>query len=135
MEMRVYAREQASTLVDRLAFQIHHAAKASDADSVHDLRVAIRRFSQGLRVFAQFLPKGEPKKIRRRVKSLMDVAAEVRNRDIALELLEQSGLPSDPELVKTLAAERRQVFAELVAVIKNWNRRNYSQKWRARLGL
>ena len=53
--MQRYAREQASTLLRRLAFRMNRAAKVRDADSIHDLRVAIRRFEQCLQIFHQFL--------------------------------------------------------------------------------
>ena len=42
------------------------AAREGDADSIHDVRVAMRRLSRCLRVFAPFYPQGSVEKIRRR---------------------------------------------------------------------
>ena len=93
MTMREYARERAALLLRRLAFQMHRAARLRDPESIHDLRVSIRRFQQCLAVFHQFFPRGQAKKIRKRLHQIMQVAGEIRNRDIALELFEKSGLP------------------------------------------
>lgn len=54
--MRKYATEHTSTLLRRLAYHMNRVGRSADSDSVHDLRVAIRRFTQSLRVFAPFFP-------------------------------------------------------------------------------
>ena len=43
-----YAVEQMNRLLTALAFQVHRAAKKPGPDEIHDLRVSVRRFSQGL---------------------------------------------------------------------------------------
>ena len=42
--MRLYARAQVFTLLRSLEVRMHEAAKLRDVDSIHDLRVAIRRW-------------------------------------------------------------------------------------------
>ena len=135
VSMDKYALEQASRRLDRFAFELRRAAKSGDADSIHDLRVSIRRFSQCLRVFGQFFPAREARKIRRRMGRLLDLAAEVRNRDIAVELLEQAGVRPDSRLPVRLSGERKQAEQELVRTLKRWGRRELSVKWRGRLRL
>ena len=135
MEMRAHAAEQAAALLGRLAFRLNRAAKLPDADSVHDLRVAIRRFSLCLQVFRQFFPAAERRKIRRQLRRVMDLAAEVRNRDIAMEMARQAGLQPDTPLLATLEDERKQAQKELVARLLHLENRDFSRKWRRRLGL
>ncbi len=54
--MHDYAIEQMNRLLTTLAFQVHRAAKKPGPDEIHDLRVSIRRFSQGLRTVLRLLP-------------------------------------------------------------------------------
>ena len=132
--MQRYAREQTSTLLRRLSFRMNRAAKLRDADSIHDLRVAIRRFEQCLQIFHQFLPGGH-KKIRRRLRKIMELSGEIRNRDIALALLKQAGLPARSALSTRLLRERREMQRKLLASFDRWGDRDLSRKWGSRLGL
>ena len=130
-----YANEQISARLGKLAFQSRASAQSLKASSIHDLRVAIRRFNQSLEVFASLLPKKEAKKIRKRLQILMDAAGEIRDRDIALEFLAKAGVkPADP-LRARLASERKLAERNLAEKIKLWNRSNFSAKWRSALQL
>ena len=133
--MREYARLQTAILLRRFAFQVNRAARSGDAEAIHDLRVAIRRLSRCLRVFAQFYPDSFWKRIRRQLGSLMDAAGTVRDRDIALELLAAAGLTRRAAIVMRLDAERRQAVADLMLEIRRWKSRDLSRKWRGRLEL
>ena len=82
--IRDYAAEQTSMLLRRLAFQASRTARMADVEAVHDLRVSIRRLAQCLRLFSQFFPRERTKKIQQKLETVMDLASEVRNRDIAL---------------------------------------------------
>ena len=132
--MRRYARGQASSLLRRLSFRMNRAAKLRDADSIHDLRVAIRRFEQCLQIFHQFLPGGH-KKIRRRLRKIMELSGEIRNRDVALDLLKQAGLPARSAVTIRLLRERRDVQSKLVTSFARWGDRDLTRKWSSRLGL
>ena len=77
--MRDYARQQTALLIRRFAAALHRAAREADADSIHDVRVAMRRLSRCLRVFAPFYPDGSWKKIRRRISTLLAAAGAVRD--------------------------------------------------------
>ena len=118
-----------------MAYQAGHAATSRNPDSVHDLRVSIRRLSQSLRIFRELFPPGAAKKIRKSLKGLMQAASEVRNRDIALELLEQANMTADTALVQSITQERRDAEKVLLSALRRWNRRHSFQKWRLRLGL
>ena len=133
--MREFALLQTAVLLRRLAFEVNRAAKNGDHAAVHDLRVAIRRFSRSLRVFAQFYPAGSWKRIRRRLRDLMEAAGSVRDRDIALELLAAARIPRSAPVVTRLQSERRRAALDLVLEIRRWKSRNFSQKWRSLLEL
>lgn len=133
--MRDHAARQASALLRRLAFQANRTARLSDAGSVHDLRVSIRRLAQCLRVFGQFFPRERGKKSQHRLNTVMDLASAVRDRDIAVELLAAARIPSDSALVQELSEERAAAERSLVATLERWSRRGFQKKWRSRLEL
>jgi len=118
--IRSFARAQASQLVKKLAKRVRFAAKRPDEEPIHDLRVAIRRLSQCLREFRQFFPRH--KAVRRRLSRLMDVAAQIRNRDIAIQLIGER----EQEIVAALRREREQARRKMVRALDRWRRRDYS---------
>jgi len=122
-------------LLRRMTFEMSRAAKLRDPDSIHDLRVAIRRFQQCLRAFSQFFPRGESRRIRHRLRKIMKQAAEVRNRDVALEVLKEAGAPSDGKLTVRLAHQRQKAKCDLSGALRKWRGRDASRKLRFGLGL
>lgn len=125
-----YATEQLNLLLTRLASRVHHAAKSPGPDEIHDVRVSIRRFSQGLIIFAGLLPKAEVKKVRKRLKEMMRLTSEIRNRDIALEFLLRSGRAA---LKSRLQKERAEYQHQFAGIVRRWNARDFSARWRNRL--
>jgi CHAD domain-containing protein len=127
-----FAIEQMNRLLTTLAFQVHRAAKKPGPDEIHDLRVSVRRFSQGLQLFADFFPKWEVKKIRKMLKRLMRVTSEIRDRDITLEFLAEAGQATHrPRLEKERNTYQRQ-FSQM---LRRWSARDFSAKWRNGLSL
>jgi len=135
LTIRAYALQQTRTLLRRLAFQVSRAARPGDPDAVHDLRVAIRRFTRALRVFQQFLPHGKARKVRHELQDIMDLAAAVRDRDIASELLQEARVPAGSPLVATLRRERKEAETRLRVAVRRLARVGFSQKWRLGLRL
>lgn len=133
--VREYALEQVASLLGRLVFQVHRAARSNDPDAVHDLRVSIRRFNQSTRAFGQFFPPRDVKKIRRRLRKIMESAAEVRDRDVALGLCAQASLPATAPLCQGIAGQRGEIEHGLRDLLKRFEARNYSSRWRVRLQL
>lgn len=133
--MRDYARRQTGLLLERLGGAVEQAARAGDADSIHDIRVAMRRLSRCLRVFAVFYPDRSWKKIRRRIAALLSAAGAVRDCDIAIELAVRAGVSRRSVMVTGIARRRRESGRELLAEIRRWKRRDYARLWRTRLGL
>jgi CHAD domain-containing protein len=133
--MRDYATGQVADLLRRMAFQANRACVLRHADSVHDLRVSMRRLTQCLRAFGQFLPQGRVRKFRQNLKGTLDLASQVRNRDIALVLLRRVALPSESSLFETLTAERTEAEQAMAAELNLWEKKGVQKKWRSRLGL
>ena len=133
--MREYVRLRTGILLRRLASHVNRTARSGDADAIHDLRVAIRRLSRCLRVFAQFYPGRSWKQMRRRLADLMDACGSVRDRDIAIELLEKAGVPAASALVRQLDAERRAADEELRRELRRWKDRGFRRQCWARLEL
>jgi CHAD domain-containing protein len=133
--MREYARQQTARLVRRLALALNRAARDVDAQSIHDVRVAMRRLSRCLRTFAPFYPDGSWKKIRRRISALMAAAGAVRDCDIAIELAGQAGVSRGTDVVRQLEEQRRKTGHGLLLEIRRWKSRDLVRKWQSRLGL
>jgi CHAD domain-containing protein len=133
--MRDYVRKQTAVLLRRLAFQINRAARNGDPDAVHDLRVAIRRLSRCLQVFAQFYPGHSWKRMRRRLSDLMDACGKVRDLDIAIDLLDKAGIPRDSSVIGKLEEERLKAERELVEELRRWKGSAVSRQWSMQLGL
>jgi CHAD domain-containing protein len=133
--MKQFAHSQVSTLLRRLAAQVKRTADTADADSVHDLRVAIRRLSRALRSFAQFFPGKQWRRIRAKLSNLMAAAAAVRDSDVALELIEEAGAAQRARVALTLQARRREAEAGLREELQSWQGRGFAREWREALEL
>jgi CHAD domain-containing protein len=131
--MRDYARRQTAQLLHRVASAVERAARDADADAIHDVRVAMRRLSGCLRVFAPLYPKGPWKKVRRRISLLMTAAGVVRDCDIAIELAHKAGVGRSRALMPLLAAYRRKAARDLQAELLRWKDREYPRRWKRRL--
>ena len=127
-----YAIEQVNHLLTRLAFQVHRVGKQPGPEEIHDLRVSIRRFSQGLSVFDHFFPPWEVKKVTKRLKRMMRLTSQIRDRDIALEFL--AGVKHNAHRQR-LETERATCQRELSEMVRRWTARDFSAKWRMGLSL
>lgn len=133
--MRKFAHLQVESLLRRLAARVKQTAESADADSVHDLRVAIRRLSRALRSFGQFFPGKQWKRIRNELSHLMDAAAALRDNDVALELLEKAGVGERSRPAVALQSRRREAEARLREELQLWQARNFAHQWREALEL
>jgi len=127
-----YAAEQMNHLLTSLVFQMHRAAKLPGPDEIHDVRVAIRRFSQGLELFADFYPHRTVKKIERRLKRMIKLTNHIRDRDIGLEYLARL---RKNLLRRRLVRERLEYQREFARAVARWTSRDFSAKWREGLSL
>jgi len=127
-----YAVEQTNRLLTTLAYQVHRAAKKPGAEEIHDLRVSVRRFSQGLELFEEFFPKWEVKKIRRMLKRVMSVTSDIRDRDITLDFLKEAGHAGHQSRVQKERLTYQRQFSEM---LRRWSAQDFSAKWRNGLSL
>jgi CHAD domain-containing protein len=132
--IRDFAVSQMNRLLSDLAFEAHRATKSRDPEVIHDLRVAVRRFGEALRLFPEFFPHWEVKKIRKRLNRMMDLTSEIRNRDVALRYLGKEKV-KDPVLRASLQRDRRIHEREFTRMIRRWTSRDFSAKWRIGLSL
>lgn len=130
--MQEYAMEQMSHLLSKVAFQIHRTAKTPGPDEIHDLRVSIRRFSQGLQLFSQFCPKEEVKKIKKMLKRMMQLTSAIRNRDITLEFLAKHPNGNHTDRLKQQRSSLQRQFSKMA---RRWDSRDFSDRWRSGLSL
>ena len=114
--------------VDFRIQQIEEEARKADTspDGVHDLRVAIRRLSEVLRVCDNLFPEGAAAIVRKDLRSVMRVAGEVRNHDIAAELLAKASLGPSTKIEEG----RVQMTAKLARRLGKWNSGVPFQTWK-----
>jgi CHAD domain-containing protein len=130
--IRDYAIEQMNRLLTALASQVQRTAQKPGPDEIHDLRVSIRRFSQGLQLFSEVFPKQQVKKIRGMLKNLMRMSSAIRDRDITLQFLKEAGHePHQPRLEKERVTQQRQ-FSQ---TLRRWSASNFADRWRGGLEL
>lgn len=140
MPVRRFAEEQASRRLGRLVFQVQGLLRRSlgspeTVEGIHHLRVAGRRFRALLDTFEDLFPPAEVAKVKKSLRQVFKLAGEVRNRDIAIHLLEDSQLPSAPSIRESLWEERRRFERLLNDALRAWVRKDFSARWRAGLNL
>jgi CHAD domain-containing protein len=128
--MREYAIAKTLALMDDLRAALKLAAEAPDEEAVHKLRVAIRRFQQALRLFGQYLKPGGVEKIKAKLRVIMQIAGELRNRDIAIGLTTEAGGNAI-----ALADQRAEYDQHLATAVRPLVDPTLARKWRRQLGL
>jgi CHAD domain-containing protein len=128
-----FATQQVTQLLQRLTDQVNTTVASHGPDAVHDLRVAIRRFSQALVAFKQYFPNREVKDVRRELKVVMRLAGSARDCDVAIELLLKFGGPDATALRQKVEARREEAATELVKGLKRCVARNLFSNWRTAL--
>ncbi len=92
-----------------------------EAGPIHDLRVSIRRFNQSLRVFKDLWERSHYRKMRRRLRKLMELCGTVRNCDIAIQVLEEAGAPASGVLKAHLRKQRKHGESNLKDRLQDWD--------------
>jgi CHAD domain-containing protein len=137
-----YARARTGERTEKLQSKWKDAAKhPDDPETIHDLRVSIRRLIQCVRTFRQFQHRKRVKKVRQRLRLIMEAAGAVRNYDVALELMSSIG-PVTAASTSRLKRGRRQRGKELRDLLKRAPKNlDFSRKtprngeWDDRLGI
>ena len=111
---------------------MRRAAKRPDAETIHDVRVAIRRLRQALTMFRDELPKSLADKADKRLRKLLKAAGKVRNFDVSMELL-QRFRASEPKLMRLLRKDRQDLARDLQTQLAAMHEKRTVEKWRAKL--
>jgi len=131
--MRRLLRSQTEARLKKLDREVRNAArKPEDADSIHDLRVSIRRLKQELEVFLEWFEAENVKIIRRHLRKLMNRCAAVRNCDVAVVVLRAAGWQG-PKLLAGLKKQRRGAAGELARKLEHWRSAGQVRKWSGHL--
>jgi CHAD domain-containing protein len=128
-----FAVQQATELLDNLSKEMRKAAKDPDPDAIHDVRVAIRRLRQCLDVFSAVFPDRAAQRIDKQLAKVLDGAGELRNLDIAIELLKESRLPRSAGLIRRIRADRTKAGKEFARTLAKLDDGGVAKKWRAKL--
>jgi CHAD domain-containing protein len=126
---------QSEVRLDRFAYELGRCRRSADRDSVHDLRVAIRRCESCLATFEAFFPPRPAQRFHRRLRKVLKPAGAVRDRDITLVLARGAGVAVGSALVTESKKQRQRLAKSLRAGIKLWAKQNSSDKWRRRLAV
>jgi CHAD domain-containing protein len=128
--MQEYGVQKTGQLLDVLVVALCEGAESLDEDAVHKVRVAIRRFQQSIRIFKQYLRSGGVKRLKVQLGSVMDLAGELRNRDIAIALVGKArGDTAD------LETQRTECHRQLQQFLKGLATPYLAEFWRQELGL
>ncbi len=113
------AIEQAQSLFDSLVAQAKATQKSPDPDAVHDLRVAIRRFTQSLVIYQDVFRARDAAKLRKRLKAVLRLAGAVRDFDITGKLVSKKAAAA-AAVHQNLLRRRTVAVRELKAGIRKW---------------
>ena len=127
---RQLACARAGALLSSLDLQLRRALKTSDAEQVHALRVATRRFTQALVIFEPFVRGARG--IREDLKLPMTLSGEVRDFDIALKILSDSSA-AVPKIIDKIERDRAKSERVLSKALAKMSERGTLGKWRSKL--
>jgi CHAD domain-containing protein len=133
--LREYVRSHTAALFERMTTEVGKAAARDDEESVHDLRVSIRRLRECLRTFKDLYPPAPRKTISQELQKLMKCAELVRSADIALDLLKKAALDETVPLVREIREKRAQHREALSEALKSFANRPEPRAWPEALGL
>ena len=128
--MREYAVAKTGVLLEEAVAAIQHAAGHPDEPAVHKMRVSIRRLQQALRLFRQYLKSSGVEYVKERLRAIMQIAGELRNRDIGMELLEKGNSAKEH-----FAKQRIEYQGELERLLRRYAKDGLLVAWREKLGL
>jgi CHAD domain-containing protein len=116
-----FCRKEARARLRDVKREMLRGRRDQQPDTVHDLRVSIRRFSTVLQVLPECFPAKRSHKARKRLKRILKAAGAVRDRDIALSLVESPQLAAE-DGGGSLVEERDQAARELRRALRKRDR-------------
>src|SRR5437660_22666 len=129
-----FASEASIRLLERLAYQVTATLRSRDAAAVQKLHADVRRLARSLALFEDGFGPKHVRKIRRSLKKLSNSARAVHTCDAALQILARRRAETAGRLKTRLLQRRKESAATLTAILRQWNTRSKSSKWREMLG-
>ncbi len=133
--MRVFAKVQLDAQLKRVEKEWARCAANAEEVAIHDLRVSLRRFGEGLWLFRRLFPKPARKQVREEFRTIMRLSARVRDVDIVIGSYALSGVAPSPEIGLFLENERSIAEAAFNAALAVGLKTAASQRWRETLQL
>jgi len=122
-------------MLNRMAAQARRTLVSPDPEAIHDLRVSIRRLMASLDLFDSGLGEHGGRKIRKRVKKLLNLAGAVRDCDVAAKYVEK--VTTEPsasaQLLAAIQAQRNAAAPPLLRGLQERLDPQSLAKWRAKL--
>lgn len=125
------AADRFARLLKRLSKQLDDTIEDPAPDPIHDLRVAIRRFTQVLTTFSGWFDEQKVHTARRQLKTLFSNAGAVRDYDIVIDLLGKSGVDEVARVADELHIRRKSAERLLMASMHGLVRHNAPSQWHA----
>jgi len=111
------ARKKAIELLAKVDREVEKLRKGQcDPDTVHDVRVAVRRLEQCLEVWEPCFKRKPLRPLRKQVKAIRKAAGNVRDLDIAADLFREAGIRRPVFLSRS----RNEAAKTLLSVAKEW---------------
>jgi CHAD domain-containing protein len=130
-----FVRDRLQFLLNRSAKEWERCTLSADVDAIHDFRVSLRRFSEGLRLFKDLFPKASRNQVRSELRRAMRLAGRTRDVDIARETFTLSDALVSPGTNLFLENERAIAEAAFRAVLSVGLVTQVHKRWNETLGL
>jgi hypothetical protein len=130
-----FARVQLDERLKRVEKEWERCARTADEVSIHDFRVALRRFGEGLWLFRRLFPKADRRQVREELRAVMRLSARVRDVDIVIGSFTLAGVTVSPEILLFLQNERSIAEAAFEAALAVGLRTEAGKRWRQTLHL
>ena len=123
----------AAGYLTRVSRQLERVRQDNGPDAIHDLRVAARRLFYLIDCLHPAFDYREAARLRKRLKSVLQAAGAVRDRDIALDLAAEAGLEPQSPLVLALERQRERLAGDLRKELGRRRFSDFAARWSERL--
>lgn len=123
----------AASHLKRVSRQLERVRQDNGPDAIHDLRVAVRRLFYLIDCLRPAFDRREAARLRKRLKSVLQAAGAVRDRDIALSLAAEAGLAPQSPLVQALERQRERLAGDLREELGRSRFSDFASRWNERL--
>ncbi|HUQ91804.1 MAG TPA: CHAD domain-containing protein [Bryobacteraceae bacterium] len=130
MSLREFAETRVKELLERFYKELGNVSKHHDPTAIHDLRVSIRRLAEALRALKELFPARVEVRVRGRLRRLMDLSANVRNYDIALELCTAAGISHETPQCRKMIRARKTAARQLASCATQLKKNEILSDWK-----